>query len=310
VFKKRTIVISIFLVMFVFVWIAKSAITKDKTATKTTAKPVTNAAPKVTTQKLALKTPVNQTSKSAAKTPAKSTNTEATAQALFTQAEKFKADRELLKAKELYTKISEDYSNFDKIDEVQNELENTNMQLILSNLQVPNKTVTYTIESGDTLGKLAQKYGTTVELIKLNNNIKGDVIRLGQKLRVWTGKFNIFVDKSQNILILKDGEEVVKTYHVSTGENNSTPVGQFKVISRLVDPVWFNKGAVVPPASPENVLGTRWMGFDIPGYGIHGTVEPDKIGQQVTAGCVRMRNQEVEELFNLIPMGTPVSITD
>ncbi len=309
-FKKRTLVISVFLVMFVFVWMAMSAITKDKTTTKTTAKTVTKTAPKATTQRLALKTPVKQPAKPAAKAPAKSTNTEATAQALFAQAQKLKADRELIKAKEIFTKISEEYSNFEKIDEVQNELENTNMQLILSNLQVPNKTVMYTIESGDTLGKLAQKYGTTVELIKLNNNIKGDVIRLGQKLRVWTGHFNIFVDKSQNILILKDGEEVVKTYHVSTGENNSTPVGQFKVISRLVDPVWFNKGAVVPPQSPDNVLGTRWMGFDIPGYGIHGTVEPDKIGQQVTAGCVRMRNQEVEELFNLVPTGTLVSITD
>ena len=58
------------------------------------------------------------------------------------------------------------------------------------------------------------------------------------------------------------------------------------------------------------VLGTRWMGFDITGYGIHGTTEPDKIGQQVTAGCVRMRNEEVEELYTLIPVGTEVTIQD
>jgi lipoprotein-anchoring transpeptidase ErfK/SrfK len=52
------------------------------------------------------------------------------------------------------------------------------------------------------------------------------------------------------------------------------------------------------------------MGFDITGYGIHGTTEPDKIGQQVTAGCVRMRNEEVEELYTLIPVGTEVTIQD
>lgn len=292
-FKKRTIVISIFLLTSVFVWMALS---KEK----------------VTTTKVAFKTPVKTQAKSSNKTTVKSSSFQGDkmAQDLFDQAQQFKNDRQLLKAKEIYQKIANDYSSFDKMDQVQADLENVNMQIILSNLPVPDKTVMHTIEAGDSLGKIAQKYGTTVEMIKLNNNLKSDVIRLGQKLRIWTGRFNIFVDKSQNVLLLKEGTEVLKSYHVSTGENNSTPVGQFKITSRLVDPVWYNKGVVVSPESPENVLGTRWMGFDIPGYGIHGTVEPDKIGQQVTAGCVRMRNQEVEELYSIVPMGTLVNITD
>jgi lipoprotein-anchoring transpeptidase ErfK/SrfK len=77
-----------------------------------------------------------------------------------------------------------------------------------------------------------------------------------------------------------------------------------------VDPVWFNKGIVVPPESPQNVLGSRWLGFDLSGYGIHGTIEPDTIGQQVTAGCVRMHNKDVEELYNIIPRGTRVAVVD
>jgi lipoprotein-anchoring transpeptidase ErfK/SrfK len=166
------------------------------------------------------------------------------------------------------------------------------------------------VSPGDSLGKLAKQYGTTVDLIKKSNNLKNDTIRAGQRLRIWKGQFNIFVDKSQNILILKNGNEVVKVYNVSTGLNNSTPVGTFKIVSKLVDPVWFKSGAIVPPQSSDNVLGTRWMGFDIAGYGIHGTVEPGKIGQQVTAGCVRMRNEEVEELYTLIPIGTSVQIVD
>jgi len=97
---------------------------------------------------------------------------------------------------------------------------------------------------------------------------------------------------------------------VSTGSNNSSPVGTFKITTKLTDPVWFKSGAVVPPESPDNVLGTRWMGFDLAGFGIHGTTEPDKIGQQVTAGCVRMRNGEVEEIYTLIPLGTSVQIVD
>jgi lipoprotein-anchoring transpeptidase ErfK/SrfK len=287
-FKKRIIVISAVFLLAVFVWIGLTK-EKDKTAT-------IKVKPKSKTAQVQSKS-----------SPA---NNSKMAQQLYDEALKLKNDRQLVKAKELLQNISENYPNFDKIDTVQNDLEQVNMNIILSNVPVPNKSVVYTIESGDTLDKLAKKYGTTIDLIKINNNLKTDVIRLGQKLRIWTGRFNIFVDKSRNILILKEGDEVVKIYNVSTGENNSTPVGDFKITSKLTDPVWFNKGVVVPPESPANVLGSRWMGFDIPGYGIHGTVEPDKIGQQVTAGCVRMRNNEVEELYNLIPVGTLVSIVD
>jgi lipoprotein-anchoring transpeptidase ErfK/SrfK len=157
---------------------------------------------------------------------------------------------------------------------------------------------------------LAKKYGTTIELIKVRNGLKKDIIRVGQRLSIWTAPFNIFVDKSQNILMLKTGNEVLKVYRISTGLNNSTPIGEYTITTKLVDPVWFNKGIVVPPDSPQNVLGTRWLGFNLSGYGIHGTVEPETIGQQVTAGCVRMRNNEVEELYDMIPYGTKVVIVD
>lgn len=228
---------------------------------------------------------------------------------LFDQAMAYKKEGNLTKSQEILRLIYSEYSDYDNIELVQSELERINMNIIFSNAPAQNAVI-HEVVKGDTLGELAKRYGTTVELIKRSNNINNDVIRLGQKLRIWTGKFNIFVDKSQNILILKERENVVKVYNVSTGKNNSTPEGTFKIISKLEDPVWFNKGVVVPPESPANVLGSRWLGFDNPGYGIHGTVEPDKIGQQVTAGCVRMRNEDVEELYSIIPFGTEVNITN
>lgn len=111
--------------------------------------------------------------------------------------------------------------------------------------------------------------------------------------------------------MLKNNDEIVKTYTVSTGKDVSvTPVGKFTVVNKLIDPVWFNKGVVVPPDSPANVLGGRWLGFDLPGYGIHGTINPETIGSHETAGCVRMRNEDVEELYNLVTTGTEVVIVD
>ena len=98
---------------------------------------------------------------------------------------------------------------------------------------------------------------------------------------------------------------------VSTGKNNCTPVGDFKITNKLLNPTWFKKGDnVISPADPKNALGTRWLGINVPGYGIHGTIEPQNLGKQVTEGCVRMSNSDVEELFIIVPTGTEVTIVD
>lgn len=233
----------------------------------------------------------------------------ATAKKLYEEALKMEANGQKLEAKAVYQKILNEHADFDQMETVQRNLGDINLGIILSNAETPD-TVIHEVQSGDSLGKLSKQYGTTIDLIKASNGLASDVIRVGQRLRIWKGRFSIFVDKSQNILILKSGDEVMKVYSVSTGANNSTPVGKFKIVSKLTDPVWFKSGAIVPPESPDNVLGTRWLGFDLAGYGIHGTTEPDKIGQQVTAGCVRMRNEEVEELYTFIPLSTEVMVQD
>jgi lipoprotein-anchoring transpeptidase ErfK/SrfK len=230
------------------------------------------------------------------------------AQELYSKAQELEKSEDKTQAKAVYQDILQNHSDYEEVGAVQKNLEQLNLDLIFSNNEIKGKTVFHEVETGDTLVKIAEQYRTTVDMIKRSNNLQGDVIRVGQRLRVWTGSFNIVVDKSQNVLLLKDDNEVVKVYQVSTGTNNSTPVGNFKIVSKLKDPVWFHKGIVVPPESPENELGSRWMGFDVAGYGIHGTIRPESIGQQVTAGCVRMRNEEVEELFSLVPMGTPVTV--
>ncbi len=232
-----------------------------------------------------------------------------TAQELYRQAVAQYKDGNLIQAKETLRSIISDYPSFENIESVQKELGDLNIEIIFSNA-LTEDTVMHEVVKGDTLGELAKKYGTTVELIKRSNNLSNNIIRIGQKLRIWTSPFNVFVDKSQNILMLKKGEEVLKVYNVSTGSNNSTPVGNFTITTKLIDPVWFNRGVVVPPESPQNVLGSRWLGFDIAGYGIHGTIEPETIGQQVTAGCIRMRNNEVEELYAMLPRGVKVEVVD
>jgi lipoprotein-anchoring transpeptidase ErfK/SrfK len=168
----------------------------------------------------------------------------------------------------------------------------------------------YAVQPGDSLYVLAKKHHTTVDFIKKINDLKSDNIYPKMKLKIHTAPFLIRIDKSKNILVLYSNDEAVKKYSVATGKKNSTPVGEFKIMDKLVHPTWFKTGAILPPGSPENALGTRWMGFDKPAYGIHGTIEPKSIGTQASEGCIRMLNEDVEELYSIVPVGTQVIIQD
>jgi lipoprotein-anchoring transpeptidase ErfK/SrfK len=148
-------------------------------------------------------------------------------------------------------------------------------------------------------------------MIVRSNGLTDSAIRAGQSLKVCKAKFSIVIDKSQNILTLRSGQDIVKTYRVSTGKNSCTPVGIFKIINKIIDPPWYKEpGTVIAAGDPKNVLGSRWMGISKPSYGIHGTVQPEFLGQSVTEGCVRMKNSEVEELYDIVPEGTEVVITE
>ena len=231
------------------------------------------------------------------------------ARSLYGQARSLEAKGNLPEAKLLYQKLVNDFSGASEVMDWQKKIEAINIKLLFSSELTP-KSIIYEIRPGDTLNKIAREYKTTTELIMKSNNINDALIIPGRKIKIWTAPFNILVNKSQNILLLKDNEDIVKTYIVSTGKNNCTPVGTFKIVNKLPNPTWFKAGAVVPAESAQNVLGTRWMGFDLAGYGIHGTVEPKELGKQVTQGCVRLCNADVEELYSIVPVGTEVTIIE
>ena len=212
-------------------------------------------------------------------------------------------------ARDTYHTLLERFPSSSHAGEAQAHLGALNVTMLFSHKAVEGETV-HEVKPGDTLGEIAQGEGTTVEMIRRANNVSNDVIRPGQKLKIPQGHFRIVVDKSQNRMLVTLNNQFFKLYSVSTGKENSTPIGSFKIINKVPNPVWYHEGAAVPSGSADNVLGTRWMGLDKPSYGIHGTVDPDAIGQQVTAGCVRMSNSDVEELFDIVPVGTEVTIVD
>jgi len=224
-------------------------------------------------------------------------------------AEVYQSTGQMLKAKDIYQKVISEYPDSQQAAIIQEKLWNLNIDILFSGLIADNNQI-YEVQPKDTLNSIAKKFLTTVDLLQKSNNLDDAFIRPGDRLKVVNAEFGIIIDKSQNTLILKEADNVIRIYNVSTGKNNCTPVGEFTIDNKLKNPVHYKKGEIVPAESPDNVLGSRWMGLSIPTYGIHGTIDEATLGQQITEGCVRMRNDEVEELYIIVPVGTKVTIVD
>jgi lipoprotein-anchoring transpeptidase ErfK/SrfK len=96
-------------------------------------------------------------------------------------------------------------------------------------------------------------------------------------------------------------------------EGHATPQGRFQVGDKISNPPWMPIGKdQLPFGHPENPLGTRWIAWFREGvktsYGFHGTWEPEGVGGRVSQGCIRMRNEDVESLFELLPMGADILV--
>ncbi|MCD6459729.1 L,D-transpeptidase family protein [bacterium] len=185
-----------------------------------------------------------------------------------------------------------------------------NIKLLLSPVLTPESEI-YTVNPGDSLASIANRFNTTIALIKRSNNLTSNFIRPGDRLKVSNIKFKIVISKKNNTLRLLVNGKFFKEYLVGTGKYNKTPVGKFKIINKIKEPVWYHpEGGVIPYGDPANLLGTRWMGINFPGYGIHGTWDDDSVGKQSSAGCVRLVNSDIEELFLIIKENTEVEITE
>src|ERR1051326_3448649 len=111
----------------------------------------------------------------------------------------------------------------------------------------------------------------------------------------------------RKLAVLED-DRVVRVCDTAFGAPQSpSPNGSFKIVERVAHPTWYGHGKVVPPGA-NNPVGTRWLGLSLKGYGIHGTNRPASIGRNASHGCIRMRNRDVEELFDIMQVGDAVEL--
>jgi hypothetical protein len=113
--------------------------------------------------------------------------------------------------------------------------------------------------------------------------------------------------EDRKLALVEDGQ-VRKIYKVAVGKPSTpSPTGTYTIERRVANPVYQHDGKTVQPG-PGNPVGTRWMGLNIRGYGIHGTNAPKSIGKAASHGCIRMAKADLEELYDLVAVGDTVEL--
>ncbi len=178
----------------------------------------------------------------------------------------------------------------------------------------------YTVKSGDNLIRIARNRELAIDwrLLERINSTKSGSLRIGQKLKLIRGPFHAIVHKGDYRLDLFQGSPddpdswiYIRSFKVGLGTGNSTPVGSFviKPKSKLVNPYWVNPqtGQKFAADDPKNPIGEFWMGIEgvgdskaVTGYGLHGTIDPDSIGKQQSMGCVRLGDEDIKLLYEML----------
>ncbi|GIQ67744.1 L,D-transpeptidase [Xylanibacillus composti] len=114
----------------------------------------------------------------------------------------------------------------------------------------------------------------------------------------WKAPLEIIVDTSVHKLAVVSGSVILRNYTVGLG-GELTPLGEFEITEKVRN----------PNGRDDGDFGSRGMTLSDTLYAIHGTNEPESIGKDESLGCVRMGKEDVEELFDMVPLGTKVTIT-
>lgn len=193
------------------------------------------------------------------------------------------------------------------------------------------QTFTVRAESGETLTDVGNRYGVGFyEMADANpslpqeGELSGDVVTVPAQFVLPKYRKGIVINVAECRLyyFMQDGHSVL-TYPVGLGRAGwRTPTTSTTVIRKATNPTWTvpttirayvleqtgNRLPDVVPPGPENPLGSYAMYLGTHGYLIHGTNQPWSIGKTSSAGCIRLFNQDVEELYQHVKTGTPVRV--
>lgn len=169
----------------------------------------------------------------------------------------------------------------------------------------------YTVKSGDSFDRIARKFSISNNLLyDLNKRPRGNAnLHPGENLKVPKGAPRVVVRKGDFTTSLYFGDNLVRQYIVAHGKNDNTPVGSSTITSMGIDPEKSSRGA----NDPVNEMKLRWIGLanyagGRTGIGFHGTQYLDSIPGMTSRGCIRMRDHDVVELYDILRIGNKVEV--
>ncbi len=171
----------------------------------------------------------------------------------------------------------------------------------------------YIVQNGDRLETIARQYQVSWEYLAKLNRTDPQRIRAEQALKVIQGPFSAVVDLSEFKIVIHAHGYYVTSFACGIGKDGTTPIGTFKVTDKLVDPTYYGPDGVVQCDDPSNPLGERWIAISddagqVQGYGIHGTIDPASIGKAESRGCIRLQDHDIENVYDLLTVGSEVVI--
>jgi hypothetical protein len=166
----------------------------------------------------------------------------------------------------------------------------------------------YVVQPGDTLDRIADRYNVSWQLLaKINGIPSPQAIRPGDQLKVVRGPFTAVINLKDFELTMFLNGRYAGRFQVGIGLDSSTPEGDFSVQNKVVNPVYNGPGQTIPADSPNNPLGGRWI--DLGNHiGIHGTNDPQSIGRAESRGCIRLRPADIDDVFDILSVGSRVTI--
>jgi LysM repeat protein len=230
----------------------------------------------------------------------------------------------LVRARSIFSSVLQD-PNLAAMDAefLRSKVASINDDLVFSTKVTPGDPLaeTYMIQSGDRLAVIARRQELAVDwrfIQRINKISNPGALRVGQRLKLVRGPFHAIVSKASYRLDLFQGPPdepdqwlFIRSFRVGLGEGNGTPLGTFAVRanSKLINPHWVNPrtGERFADNDPKNPIGEHWIGLDgigesavHTGYGIHGTIDPQSIGKQMSMGCVRLAADDIAMLYEVL----------
>ncbi len=166
----------------------------------------------------------------------------------------------------------------------------------------------YDVQPGDNLERIAERYGVPWQLLhKINGVTNPQALQPGEKLKVVRGPFSADVNLSKFRLTLWLGDLYAGNFPIGIGnESANTPDGDFSVQDKLENPTYYGE-QVIAADDPTNPLGEHWISLGNH-IGIHGTIEPQTIGQAASNGCIRLTERDITDVYDILSTGSRVII--